>query len=93
MMKLRALIAAAALLTVPAAALADDPAQQGGSDYSTKKTCRVDLPLGSRLGGVKRCRTKAERDQHRRDSREVMEKVQIGGNARCRPPLLGGGCS
>lgn len=93
MMKRIALISAAAILSLPTAAQADDPAQEGRSDYATKKSCRVDLPLGSRLGGVKRCRTRAERDQHRRDSREVMEKVQIGGNASCRPALLGGGCS
>lgn len=93
MMKLCALIATAAVLSLPAAARADDSEKKRSAEYSTKKICRTYTPIGSRLGGITRCRTKAEEAEHRRHSREVTERVQTGGNPRCRLPEMGGGCS
>lgn len=71
----------AGLITLAAVALpltafaAADPAPKG-SDYYKKKICETIKPTGSRLGGVRRCRTKAEIDAARTEDRTVVERIQ-----------------
>lgn len=75
------LLTRAALLSLTAAALplaayaAAEPAAKNG-DYYTKRTCTVTRTTGSRLGGVRRCRTQAEVDQARQEDRQVVERIQ-----------------
>lgn len=82
-----------ALLSLTATALpltafaAAEPANKN-SDYYTKRVCKVTRTTGSRLGGVRRCRTQAEIDQARQEDRQVLERVQAfkstcGDTGRC----------
>ena len=75
----------AALLvgSIPLAAVA---AEQSKPDtYSTKKICKVQRELGSRLGGVKRCRTQQEWDELRRETRLVVDRAQNLKTTQCPP--------
>jgi len=74
----RAFVAAAlvaALASLPALAQEERSKSQ---DYSTKKICKLDDRIGSRLGAKRNCRTKAEWDQIRAESRQVAEHIQAG---------------
>jgi hypothetical protein len=55
------------------------------SAYSTKKICREEGTLGSRLENHRICRTKAEWDQIKAESRRVTERIEAGPSA-CVPP-------
>jgi hypothetical protein len=83
----RALLAAVAVVAVPIAAqTAQAPSQQ--PDYSTTKICEVNAAIGSRLGGVRRCRTQREREIEKQESRQVVDRVQAfkptcPGSGRC----------
>jgi hypothetical protein len=55
------------------------------SAYSTKKICREEGTLGSRLENHRICRTKAEWDQIKAESRRVTERMEAGPSA-CLPP-------
>jgi hypothetical protein len=63
----------AASASIPAQA---QQARSKGSDYSTKKICKVEDRIGSRLGANRTCRTQAEWDQIARDARMTTERVQ-----------------
>jgi len=81
----RTLASALAVVVVPIAVLgAEPPAPK--SDYDNRKVCRVDRNTGSRLGGVQRCRSKAEWDQARQESRRVVDRMQ-GMKADSCPPV------
>jgi hypothetical protein len=56
------------------------------SAYSTKKICREEGTLGSRLENHRICRTKAEWDQIKAESRRVTERIQSTGNS-CPPGI------
>lgn len=85
-MIVRTFIMVAALVAVPMAVVgAAEPAAKR-SGYSTKRTCEVSTPLGSRLGGVRRCRTAAERDQHKQEARQVVDEIQSFKATMCAPP-------
>jgi len=72
---LRAGLAAAATVFVPVALLgAAEPDTK--AEYSTKKVCEVSVPTGSRLGGVRRCRTAAEREEAKAEDRDVVDRIQ-----------------
>lgn len=75
-MKFRTLASALAVVVIPAAVLAAQDAPTRKADYDTRKVCRVDRTTGSRLGGVQRCRSKAEWDQARQESRRVVDRMQ-----------------
>jgi hypothetical protein len=75
-----------AILPLTAYAGAEPAAKD--SDYYTKRTCKVTRTTGSRLGGVRRCRTQAEIDQARQEDRQVLERIQAfkstcGDTGRC----------
>ena len=66
---------AAAILAVIATPLLIQGAE-GQTPPTEKRTCDVNVPTGSRLGGVRRCRTKAERDAARAESKQTVERIQ-----------------
>jgi hypothetical protein len=79
-------LASLALFAMPITAFAAAEPAAKNKDYYTKKTCSVDLATGSRLGGVRRCRTKAEKDQARAEDRQVVERIQSQKVTMC-PPM------
>ena len=85
-MKLVTVAAAAAVIAVPLAV-------QGADGQTTpapveKRYCDVAQPTGSRLGAVRRCRTKAERDAAKQEARNTTERIQA-----MKPTLCGPGTS
>jgi hypothetical protein len=84
--KSHAVIAAAAVIFGSASAQiagAEGPAQKAGD--ANRITCEVTHPPGSRLGGVRRCRTQAEWAQFRAETRDVMHRIQGEGATNCVP--------
>lgn len=51
-----------------------------------KRYCEANVPTGSRLGAVRRCRTKAEREQARQEARTTVERIQSMKPTLCAPP-------
>ena len=85
-MKFRAAIAVFVLLGGALAArtaVAESPAAP--KDDPNRVTCEVVRPVGSRLGGVRTCRTQAEWAQYRAEMRDVTQRVQNEGATRCVP--------
>jgi hypothetical protein len=77
-MKLGAIAAAIAVIAVPIAVQgAEGPTRVAPRE---KRICDVYLPTGSRLGGIRRCRSKSERDAAKAESRNVVERIQSGKN-------------
>lgn len=66
---------AAALLALVSAPLFVQGAE-GQTPPSEKRYCEVNVPTGSRLGGVRRCRTKAERDAARAEGKQTVDRIQ-----------------
>jgi hypothetical protein len=88
-MKVYPLIAAIAVIASPVAVLdAEGPALK--ADSSDQVICEVTHPPGSRLGGVRRCRTRAEWAQYRAETRDVVHRVQREGATFCDPDPAGG---
>jgi hypothetical protein len=73
---IRAIAAAAAVILVPIAVQGAGAEPERNSEYYTKKICQVFTPTGSRLGGVRRCRTQSEIDQVRRENRDDIDHIQ-----------------
>ena len=84
-MIVRALLAAAAVVAVPIAVQGSEPASQR-PDYSQTKICEVKQPTGSRLGGVRRCRTQREREIEQQEARQIVDRVQAFKPTMCAPP-------
>jgi hypothetical protein len=55
------------------------------SDDPDRLTCEVTRPPGTRLGGIRRCRTQAEWAQYRGEARDVIHRIQAEGATNCRP--------
>ena len=55
------------------------------SDDPDRVTCETDHPVGSRLGGVRHCRTQAEWQQYRAEMRDVVHRIQTQGATACDP--------
>jgi hypothetical protein len=81
-------VAGLVMAASPASESTAPDAAARASAYSTKKICREEVDLGTRLGGKRICRTRAEWDQIRSDSRKTTEKIQSSTSA-C---LRGGAC-
>ena len=82
-MKLAAIAAAIAVVTIPIAVQgAQGPAKAGPPE---KRTCEVNVPTGSRLGGVRRCRTAAEREEAKQEARTVVDRIQSMKPTLCTP--------
>lgn len=79
------LILALGVIAAPIAAYAANEPAAKGTDYYTKKVCDTIRPTGSRLGGARRCRSKADRDQAQQEARQVIERVQTFSPSFCPP--------
>ena len=75
-MIVRNLIAAVAVIAIPLAVAGHAQAPTKARNDTTKRVCEVDQPTGSRLGGIRRCMTRAERIQARADSQAATERIQ-----------------
>lgn len=83
-MYLRALAAALAVVAVPFAVQgAEGPRQT--SNPKAKRTCTVELQIGSRLGGIRRCRSADEREAAKQESRTVVDRIQSMKATTCPP--------
>jgi hypothetical protein len=72
-MKYRALAASAvAVVAIPLAV----QGAEGQTPPSEKRYCEVNKQTGSRLGAVRICRTKAERDAARAEGKATAERIQ-----------------
>ena len=83
-MKVRAVLAAIAVIAVPVAVQGEDPPARKADDQD-RVICEVTHPPGSRLGGVRRCRTLAEWAQYRAETRDVVHRIQAEGGTFCNP--------
>ena len=79
------LLTGLALVAIPFTAWAAAAPREKGDDYYTKKVCETIKPTGSRLGGTRRCRTRAEIDAARQEDRQVLERVQSMKATICTP--------
>jgi hypothetical protein len=98
-MNVRLFLTAAVLAAAPIVAPVAAHAQAAGASSSTedinsRRICRVTPTVGSRLGGTRTCRTKAEWDAADRESRDAVNRYQRTTSA-CmmgpNDPRLGGG--
>lgn len=72
-MKLPIIIAAAiAVVAIPVAV----HGAEGQTQPSEKRYCTVSQQIGTRLGAVRRCRTKAEFDSERAEGKAAAERIQ-----------------
>jgi hypothetical protein len=83
-MYLRVLAAAIVVVAVPIAVQGAEAPRRTPSALN-KRTCEVDLPTGSRLGGIRRCRTKEEREAAKQEDRSTMERIQSSRQTGCPP--------
>jgi hypothetical protein len=74
---IRAFVAAAAVIAIPMTVVGAQQPGQAKSRYSTKRVCDVAIPTGSRLGGIRRCRSAAERDLAKQEARQVVDRIQM----------------
>jgi len=74
-----AMFAAASFAAAQPGAIATSPASGGSapaSEATTRSICRVTPTIGSRLGGTRTCRTKAEWDAADRENRDAVNRYQ-----------------
>jgi hypothetical protein len=80
---LRTLTAAVAVVAIPIAVLgADRPAKSGEND---RRVCEVTGVIGTRLSNVRRCRTRAEREDAKQEARRVVDRIQSNRPSLCAP--------
>lgn len=78
--------AIAAILAVVAVPMTVQGMQAPAKAPTEKRYCEVNQPTGSRLGAVRRCRTKAEREQAKQEARTTVERIQAMKPTLCAPP-------
>ncbi len=86
----RNVIATLAVVAIPIAVNGAEGPSAKPDQYYTKRICEASTTTGSRLGTTRRCRTKAERDQAKAETRRVIERVQTMKPTFCGPG--GKGC-
>lgn len=74
-MKLSLAAAALAVVAIPLAIQGAD-GQTTQKEPKEKRYCEVTQQIGTRLGGIRRCRTKTEREEARQESRTVVDRIQ-----------------
>ena len=84
-MYLRALAAAIAVVAVPFAVQGAESPRRTPSSPQAKRTCEVDLQTGSRLGGVRRCRSQEEREAAKQEARTTVDRIQAFKATTCPP--------
>jgi hypothetical protein len=65
----------AAAVSFPAVAQ-QQPRPPSNTNDSTRRYCRVSDQIGTRLGAVRTCRTKAEWKQFERESVQIVDRMQ-----------------
>jgi hypothetical protein len=80
-------VAGLVMAAAPASESTAPDATARASAYSTKKICREEGTIGSRLENHRICRTKAEWDEIKAESRRVTERIEAGPSA-CVPPKV-----
>ena len=80
------LLTGLALVAIPIAAFAASEPAAKGDDYYKKKICETIKPIGSRLGGTRRCRTQAESTRPGARTARCCERVQAFKPQVCMPP-------
>lgn len=76
-MRYRLPAAILAVVAVPIAAIGQPPAEEPAKPAKTeRRTCETTGELGSRLARVRRCRTKSERQAHKQEARQVVDRIQ-----------------
>lgn len=61
------------------------------STFASKMICRTESEIGTRLGGKRICRTRAEWDAYRAEARRTTERAQTQGSACLRGGMCDGG--
>jgi hypothetical protein len=64
-----------AVIAVPIAAVGQQPAAEP-SAKPERRSCETTHEIGSRLSLVRRCRSKSERDAHKQEARQTVDRVQ-----------------
>jgi hypothetical protein len=77
------------LVALAGAAPAAEGSAKTDPQYRTKKICRVQQTIGSRLAGTSICRTRAEWDELKAQSRRTTERIQDSTAACLRGPVCG----
>jgi hypothetical protein len=85
----RVLLAAGAVALLPVAPGATEIPRPDDAASGEKRICKVQREIGSRLGGVKKCRTQREWDELQRETRTGIDKIQIHGASVCFPGVKG----
>ena len=75
-MKLSLIAASIAVIAFPLAV----QGAEGQTPPKEKRYCEVHQTIGSRLGAIRVCRTKTERDAAKADGRQTVERIQSGKN-------------
>ena len=83
-MSIRAWVAAIAVVAIPIAVSGQQPAG-GSKNRAEKKICTVHLATGSRLDRVRRCMTRRERDEYRKEMDTDLTRQQLDRRG-CVPP-------
>ncbi|HYI48148.1 MAG TPA: hypothetical protein VEX35_06745 [Allosphingosinicella sp.] len=85
-MIVRAFLAVFAVVAIPIAVQgAENPPRPASKPE--KRTCTVDLQIGSRLGGVRRCRSASERAEHKAEARRTVDRIQSMKATICTPTI------
>lgn len=76
-MSVRALLAAAIVVSVPIAVNGAEPQTTSTTpDPQAKRICTVRAEIGSRIKSIRTCRTAAETEEARQEQRRVIDRVQ-----------------
>lgn len=75
-MSIRALLAAIAVVAIPIAVSGEEPLRPA-KDPSLKKICRVHTETGSRLNQVRRCMSRREELEYRKELETDLVRQQI----------------
>lgn len=83
-MFIRTFVSAVAVIVIPIAVVgAEEPTKS--QNQPEKKICSVTGTLGTRLGNVRRCRTQAEINEAKQESRRVVDRIQANKPTMCPP--------
>ena len=85
MVIIRTILTAIAVIAVPIAVQGAQVPPRTAPDHA-KRTCQVNVPTGSRLGGVRRCRNAEEREAARQEARTTVDRIQAMKPVICAPP-------
>jgi hypothetical protein len=87
LMSIRIVLATIAVIAIPIAVQGAEGPPRTKPQPETKRTCNVNVPTGSRLGGIRRCRTNAEREAAKQEARQTVDRIQAWKPSFCVPPL------